>query len=81
MGASASAGSLGGGGINGMGMGAIPMGVSLSGGAGGGGGGGAANGVGYQTSGHAVDVVSDVLGKLLTVGIADPGTSAWCNLS
>ncbi|KAJ7758626.1 phosphatidylinositol 3-kinase [Mycena metata] len=28
--------------------------------------------VGYQTSGHAVDVVSDVLGKLLTVGIADP---------
>ncbi|KAJ7189156.1 phosphatidylinositol 3-kinase [Mycena filopes] len=29
-------------------------------------------GVGYQTSGHAVDVVSDVLGKLLTVGIADP---------
>ncbi|KAJ7858122.1 FAT domain-containing protein [Mycena olivaceomarginata] len=45
-----------------MGWGAIPM----------SGAGGAANGVGYQTSGHAVDVVSDVLGKLLTVGIADP---------
>ncbi|KAJ7667024.1 phosphatidylinositol 3-kinase [Mycena rosella] len=34
--------------------------------------GGGGGGVGYQTSGHAVDVVSDVLGKLLTVGIADP---------
>ncbi|KAJ7174943.1 phosphatidylinositol 3-kinase [Mycena crocata] len=32
----------------------------------------AGGGVGYQKSGHAVDVVSDVLGKLLTVGIADP---------
>ncbi|KAJ7093820.1 phosphatidylinositol 3-kinase [Mycena belliarum] len=31
-----------------------------------------AGAVGYQKSGHAVDVVSDVLGKLLTVGIADP---------
>ncbi|KAJ7086196.1 atypical/PIKK/FRAP protein kinase [Mycena epipterygia] len=45
-------------------------------GAGGGGGGGVngtgGGGVGYQKSGHAVDVVSDVLGKLLTVGIADP---------
>ncbi|KAF7350698.1 Serine/threonine-protein kinase TOR [Mycena sanguinolenta] len=37
-----------------------------------GGGGAAVSGVGYQVSGHAVDVVSDVLGKLLTVGIADP---------
>ncbi|KAJ7435254.1 FAT domain-containing protein [Mycena latifolia] len=42
------------------------------GGGGGYGGGGGGGGVGYQTSGHAVDVVSDVLGKLLTVGIADP---------
>ncbi|KAJ6556571.1 phosphatidylinositol 3-kinase [Mycena vulgaris] len=41
-------------------------------GGGGGGGGGSGGGVGYQKSGHAVDVVSDVLGKLLTVGIADP---------
>ncbi|KAJ7171409.1 phosphatidylinositol 3-kinase [Mycena filopes] len=29
----------------------------------------------YQTSGHAVNVLSDVLGKLLTVGIADPDAS------
>ncbi|KAJ6493204.1 phosphatidylinositol 3-kinase [Mycena sanguinolenta] len=36
------------------------------------GGGPPAGGLGYQVSGHAVDVVSDVLGKLLTVGIADP---------
>ncbi|KAJ6555230.1 phosphatidylinositol 3-kinase [Mycena sp. CBHHK59/15] len=28
--------------------------------------------MGYQSSVHAIDVVSDVLGKLLTVGIADP---------
>ncbi|KAJ7237528.1 atypical/PIKK/FRAP protein kinase [Mycena haematopus] len=68
-----------GGGANGIGGMPFGMSLSLSGGAGGGvgggmggGGGGAANGVGYQTSGHAVDVVSDVLGKLLTVGIADP---------
>ncbi|KAF7362629.1 Serine/threonine-protein kinase TOR [Mycena venus] len=71
-------GASGGGMMNGIGggMGAIPMamGLSMSGGGGGGGGmaGGGAGGVGYQTSGHAVDVVSDVLGKLLTVGIADP---------
>ncbi|CAK5264818.1 unnamed protein product [Mycena citricolor] len=34
-----------------------------------------AGGVGDQTSAHAVEVVSDVLGKLLTVGIADPDPS------
>ncbi|KAJ6525906.1 phosphatidylinositol 3-kinase [Mycena vulgaris] len=32
---------------------------------------GSSGGVGYQTSRHAVDLVSIVLGKLLTVGIAD----------
>jgi FKBP12-rapamycin complex-associated protein len=28
----------------------------------------------YQASSHAIEVISDVLDKLLTVGIADPGT-------
>jgi len=27
----------------------------------------------YQSSSHAIEVISDVLDKLLTVGIADPG--------
>ena len=27
----------------------------------------------YQASSHAIEVISDVLDKLLTVGIADPG--------
>lgn len=27
----------------------------------------------YQTSMHAIEVVNDVLDKLMTVGIADPG--------
>lgn len=27
----------------------------------------------YQASNHAIEVISDVLDKLLTVGIADPG--------
>jgi serine/threonine-protein kinase mTOR len=27
----------------------------------------------YQSSSHAIDVISEVLDKLLTVGIADPG--------
>lgn len=27
----------------------------------------------YHVSNHAVEVIGDVLGKLLTVGIADPG--------
>lgn len=29
----------------------------------------------YQSSSHAIEVISDVLDKLLTVGIADPGGS------
>lgn len=29
----------------------------------------------YQASSHAIEVISDVLDKLLTVGIADPGQS------
>src|ERR1700731_1939661 len=29
----------------------------------------------YQASSHAIEVISDVLDKLLTVGIADPGPS------
>ncbi|KAJ7026840.1 FAT domain-containing protein [Mycena alexandri] len=49
---------------SGIGFGGMPNGI--------GGGAGTGSNVGYQTSGHAVDVVSDVLGKLLTVGIADP---------
>ena len=28
----------------------------------------------YQASNHSTEIVSDVLDKLLTVGIADPGT-------
>ena len=31
----------------------------------------------YQSSSHAIEVISDVLDKLLTVGIADPGESFW----
>jgi phosphatidylinositol kinase/protein kinase (PI-3 family) len=27
----------------------------------------------YQSSSHAIEIISDVLDKLLTVGIADPG--------
>lgn len=27
----------------------------------------------YQASSHAIEIISDVLDKLLTVGIADPG--------
>jgi FKBP12-rapamycin complex-associated protein len=27
----------------------------------------------YQTSNHSVEIISDVLDKLLTVGVADPG--------
>lgn len=27
----------------------------------------------YQTSMHSIDIISDVLGKLLMIGIADPG--------
>lgn len=30
----------------------------------------------YQSSSHAIEVISDVLDKLLTVGIADPGEGA-----
>ncbi|KAJ7215054.1 phosphatidylinositol 3-kinase [Mycena pura] len=48
----------------GMGAG-MTMGMSMSMGGGGG-------AIAYQTSLHAVEVVSDVLGKLVTVGIADP---------
>jgi FKBP12-rapamycin complex-associated protein len=29
----------------------------------------------YQASNHSIEIVSDVLDKLLTVGIADPGAS------
>jgi FKBP12-rapamycin complex-associated protein len=29
----------------------------------------------YQASNHSIEIVSDVLDKLLTVAIADPGTS------
>ena len=29
----------------------------------------------FQASSHAIEVISDVLDKLLTVGIADPGGS------
>lgn len=30
----------------------------------------------YQASSHAIEIISDVLDKLLTVGIADPGTAS-----
>lgn len=30
----------------------------------------------YQASSHAIEVIGDVLDKLLTVGIADPGKSS-----
>jgi FKBP12-rapamycin complex-associated protein len=30
----------------------------------------------YQASSHAIEVISDVLDKLLTVGIADPGAQS-----
>jgi serine/threonine-protein kinase mTOR len=33
----------------------------------------------YQASSHSIEVISDVLDKLLTVGIADPGTSISCH--
>lgn len=33
----------------------------------------------YQTSSHAIEVLSDVLNKLLTVGIADPGSHLLCS--
>ncbi|KAF8201037.1 atypical/PIKK/FRAP protein kinase [Mycena galopus ATCC 62051] len=56
----------------GVGAGGIPMAVPMAMSVSLSGGGSGAGAVGYQTSGHAVDVVSDVLGKLLTVGIADP---------
>lgn len=29
----------------------------------------------YQSSSHAIEIIGDVLDKLLTVGIADPGNS------
>jgi FKBP12-rapamycin complex-associated protein len=29
--------------------------------------------ISYQASSHAIEIISDVLDKLLTVGIADPG--------
>jgi|SRR5579859_4929000 len=32
----------------------------------------------YQTSNHAIQVVSQVLEKLLTVGITDPGNLTFC---
>lgn len=31
----------------------------------------------YQASSHAIEIISDVLDKLLTVGIADPGDHDW----
>lgn len=31
----------------------------------------------YQASSHAIEVISDVLDKLLTVGIADPGILSY----
>ena len=31
----------------------------------------------YQASSHAIEVISDVLDKLLTVGIADPGRPSY----
>lgn len=34
----------------------------------------------YQSSSHAIEVISDVLDKLLTVGIADPGIKSHMNL-
>lgn len=34
----------------------------------------------YQASSHAIEVISDVLDKLLTVGIADPGEFWYCGL-
>ncbi|KAJ7469288.1 FAT domain-containing protein [Mycena galericulata] len=55
----------------GLGFG-LSNGIGINGAGGGGGGGGGGGALVYQTSVHAVDVVSDVLGKLLTVGIADP---------
>ena len=33
----------------------------------------------YQSSSHAIEVISDVLDKLLTVGIADPGERCFVN--
>lgn len=38
----------------------------------------------YQASSHAIEIISDVLDKLLTVGIADPGKficSPTCHLT
>jgi len=35
----------------------------------------------YQTSNHAIQVVSQVLEKLLTVGITDPGIPYPCPIS
>jgi serine/threonine-protein kinase mTOR len=34
----------------------------------------------YQASSHAIEIISDVLDKLLTVGIADPGNHDPCTL-
>lgn len=34
----------------------------------------------YQASSHAIEIISDVLDKLLTVGIADPGNFVTADL-
>ena len=31
----------------------------------------------YQASNHSIEIISDVIDKLLTVGIADPGERKW----
>jgi FKBP12-rapamycin complex-associated protein len=35
----------------------------------------------YQSSSHAIEVIGDVLDKLLTVGIADPGDHTYLEIS
>lgn len=35
----------------------------------------------HQTSAHSIEIISDVLDKLLTVAVADPGKSVLCLVS